>query len=137
MELCGKIIQAKDQGMHSAALFLDLSKAFDTLNHEVFLHKLGRYGLRRICHKWFKSYISNRSLVTKMQTSENKIVKSKSYDISYGTAQGSCLGPLLFSVFMNDIYLLPTFSSIILFADDTSLLNSRIYNFLNILSSTI
>ena len=93
MELFGKIIQAKDQGMHSAALFLDLSKAFDTLNHEVLTHKLKRYGIRGICHKWFKSYISIRSLVTTIQTSKNKIAKSKSYDISYGTAQGSCLGP--------------------------------------------
>ena len=54
----------------------------------------------------------------------NVITRSKSYDIMYGTAQGSCLGPLLFILFYNDIYLLPMFSKIILFADDTTLVNS-------------
>ena len=54
----------------------------------------------------------------------NVITKSESYDIMYGTAQGSCLGPLLFILFCNDIYLLPMFSKIILFADDTTLVNS-------------
>ena len=124
LELTGKILQAKEQNLESAALFLDLSKAFDILDHEVLLVKLERYGIRGICNDWFHSYISNRMLTTKVQTSENKITKSDSYDINYCTAQGSCLGPLLFILFANDIYLLPTFSSIILFADDTTLFNS-------------
>ena len=115
MELCGKVIKAKDQGQHSTALFLDLLKAFDTLNHMVLLKKLEQYGIRGQCLDWFESYITNQSLIAKIQTNTRKIVKSQSYDITYGTAQGSCLGPLLFSIFINDIYLLPTFSSIILF----------------------
>ena len=110
--------------MHSAALFLDLSKAFDTLNHDVLLMKLERYGICRICNNWFRDYLSNRQLRAKIQTSENKIVKSNSFNITYGTVQGSCLGPLLFILFTNDVYLLLTFSKIILFADDTTLLNS-------------
>ena len=63
-------------------------------------------------------------MIAKIQTNTRKIVKSQSYDITYGTAPGSCLGPLLFSIFINDIYPLPTFGSIVLFADDTSLFNS-------------
>ena len=55
----------------------------------------------------------------------NEIIFSNSYDVTYGTAQDSCLRPLLFIPFTNDLYLLPTFSSIILFADDTIVLNSH------------
>ena len=64
-------------------------------------------------------------MIAKIQTSDSEIVRSNSFDISYRTAQGSCLGPLLFIIFTNDIYLLPTFSKIILFADNTTLLNSN------------
>ena len=69
-------------------------------------------------------YLSNRSLKAKIQTADHEIIRSDNFDISYGTAQGSCLGLLLFIIFMNDIYLLPTFSKIILFVDDTTLINS-------------
>ena len=94
------------------------------LNHEVLLSKLGRYGICGICKDWFRDYLANRSLRAKVQTSTNEIVKFEKFDISYGTAQGSCLGPLLFILFTNDIYLLSTFSKIILFAADTTLINS-------------
>ena len=124
LELIGNVIQAKDKGMHTAALFLDLSKVFDTLNHEVLLKKLERYGICGICNDWFGNYLSNRSLKAKTQTANHEIIRSDNFDISYGTTQGSCLGLLLFIVFMNDIYLLPTFSKIILFADDMTLINS-------------
>ena len=105
MELCGKIIKARDIGQHSTALFLDLSKAFDTLNHTMLLKKLDQYGIHGICLEWFKSYLANRSLRVKIQSGDNKMMKSQNYDITYGMAQGSCLGPLLFSLFINDIYL--------------------------------
>ena len=55
---------------------------------------------------------------------DNQIVKSMTYDIIYGTAQGSCVGPLLFIIFCNDMQLLPTYSKIILFADDTILIKT-------------
>ena len=124
MELTGKILKEKDQNLNSAALFLDLSKAFDTLIHDVLLSKLERYGMRGICNDWFHSYLSERSLIAKVQTSDNQIVKSEKFDITYGKAQGSSSGPLLFILFSNDIHLPPTFSNIVLFADDTTLLNS-------------
>ena len=124
LELTGRILHARDEGLHAAAIFLDLSKAFDTLNHDVLLQKLHRYGVRGLCLDWFRDYLTNRSLVSKITTPGNVIPRSESYDITYGTAQGSCLGPLLFILFCNDIYLLPTFSKIILFADDTILVNS-------------
>ena len=77
MELCGKIIKAKDTGFHSAALFLDLSKAFHTLNHTLLLKKLEQYGIWGICLEWFKSYITNRCLRAKVQTNDKKITKHR------------------------------------------------------------
>ena len=99
-----------------------MSKAFDTLDHSILLKKLDLYGLRGVCNDWFKDYLTNQTLVTKLTTNENKVVKSSYYNITCGTAQGSCLGPLLFILFCNDIHRLPTYSKIILFANDTTLL---------------
>ena len=89
-----------------------------------YLKKLERYGIHGVCNDWFGDYLSNRSLKARIQTIDHEVVRSDNFDISYGTAQGSCLGPLLFIIFTNDIYLLPTFSKIILFADDMTLINS-------------
>ena len=111
--------------MHSAAMFLDLSKAFDTLDHEILLKKLDLYGLRGVCNDWIRDYLSDRTLVCRLNTSNYVTVKSGTFDITYGTAQGNCLRPLLFILFCNDIQLLPTYSKIILFAGDTTLLYSH------------
>ena len=81
--------------------------------------------LRGICNDWFRDYLSDRMLVCRLNTSNYGTVKSGTFDISYGTAQGSCLGPLLFILFCNDIQLLPTYLKIILSADDTTLLYSH------------
>ena len=74
-------------------------------------------------NEWLKSYLSNQSLRTKINVASNQIVYSEKFNITYGTAQGSCLGPLLFILFCNDIYLLPIYGTLILFADDTTLFN--------------
>ena len=124
-ELTGYVLQSKNHREKSAALFLDLSKAFDTLDHNILLMKLERYGIRGIANTWFKSYLENRSLVAKVSTSSNQVVRSDRFNISYGAAQGSCLGPLLFIIFVNDMHLLPLYSKIILFADDTTIFNSH------------
>ena len=87
------------------------------------LSKLDQYGIRGITNKWFSSYLSQRSLVAKVPTSECKMTYSEPFHITYGTAQGSCLGPLLFILFCNGIKLLPLFGKLILFADDTTLIN--------------
>ena len=99
-ELSGRLLKAKEKGQYSAAVFLDLLKDFNTLNHKVLLHKLEHYGIQDTAHKWFESYLQNRSLVAKTTTSLNNVTYSNSYDITYGTAQGSCLGPLLFLFFV-------------------------------------
>ena len=76
----------------------------------------------------FENYLKNRSLVAKVTTSSNKTVRSDRFYITYRTAQGSCLGTLLFIIFVNDINLLPIYSKIILFADDTTIFNSHMCN---------
>ena len=114
---------------------MDLSKVFDTLNHELLLQKIERYGIHGVPLKWFKSYLDGRSLVAKIPTSENKITYSSTFNVSCGTTQGSCLGPLLFILFCNDIYLQEIYGSLILFADDTILYNS--HHSLNYLNFTL
>ena len=104
-------------------VFLDLSKAFDTLNHEVLLKKLECYGVHGIVNDWFKSYLEGRTLIVKVSTSKENTTKSTPFHITYDTAQGSCLGPLLFIMFSNDMHLLPIYGHLILFADDTTLIN--------------
>ena len=120
-ELIGKLLHAKESGEYSASIFLDLSKAFDTINHEYLLMKMERYGIRGNAQAWFASYLSNRKLIAKVKTSPSQITYSAAHDVTYGTAQGSCLGLLLFILFSNDVHLLPLYGRLILFADDTTL----------------
>ena len=115
-ELIGHVIKSKELGKPTAALFLDLSKAFDTLIHSVLLKKLEIYGIRGPLLDWYCSYLSQRKLMAKC----NNII-SKQFDVKFGTPQGSCLGPLLFIIFCNDLHLHLTFLSCIQFADDTTL----------------
>ena len=124
--LYGHILHNNEEGFRTAALFLDLSKAFDTISHDLLLKKLEKYGIRGISNDWINSYISDRYLQVKCCTlSCNKPELSNKYKINYGTAQGSCLGPLLFNLFCNDLYLNLEFCNIIMFADDITLYASH------------
>ena len=125
-DLCSHILINKEKELITTVIYLDLSKAFDTLSHELLLKKLELYGIRGICNKWFESYITNRYLQVKCNTlSCNDERISQKYKITHGTAQGSCLGPLLFNIFCNDMYLNIDFCNLILFADDTTLYASH------------
>ena len=125
LEFVGHTLQAKNRGKHTASVFLDLSKAFDMLEHEILLSKLERYGVRGTPLNWFKNYLTGRSIVAKVTTSSNQTSYSEKFDITCSTAQGSCLGPLLFLVFVNDVHHLPLYSRIILFTDNTMIFNSH------------
>ena len=117
------ILQSKNRLEHSVSVYLDLSKAFDTLDHSILLQKLEKYGIWGIIKDWIEDYLKHLCLVAKITTSLNKVRKSNTFDITCGAAQGSCLGPLLFIIFVNDTHLLPLYSRLILFADDTTIFN--------------
>ena len=125
-ELIGEICKGLDQGKHTIALFIDLSKAFDTIDHNILFHKLYRYGIRGTALNWFRSYLEHRSIRAKCEVSSSgRTEYSNTENISIGTLQGSCLGPLIFLIFCNDIYLNLKLCSGILFADDTTIYNSH------------
>ena len=121
-ELIGSIVLGCECKKSTIAVFLDLSKAFDTLEHMVLLQKLEKYGIRGNALCWYKSYLINRSLSVKCRTKETGISSlSDRYSVEYGSPQGSCLGPLLFLIFCNDIHLVLEFCNCILFTDDTTI----------------
>ena len=98
------------------SVFLDLSKAFDTVNHQMSLDKLKYYGLQQSEYNGFQSYLSNR----KQQVYANAVASDTRF-IPSSVPQGSILGPLLFTIFINDLPKSSTFFSPRLYADDTSL----------------
>ena len=120
-ELLGNIVKNMQLGKETITLMLDLSKAFDTLQHSVIFQKLEKYGLRGPCLEWFKSYLTNRTLQVKCIDHQGNIILSDRKRCDFGTPQGSCMGPLLFLIFCNDLHLNLQFLSSIQFADDTTL----------------
>ena len=97
-------------------IFLDLSKAFDTVDHNILLYKLQSYGIRGSAYNWFKSYLSGRQQYTIIGDSLSKVMP-----LSVGIPQGSILGPLLFLVYVNDIQYACNNACPKLFADDSNL----------------
>ena len=98
---------------------MDLSKAFDTLDHNILIKKLAHYGINGTPLEWFTSYLTGRSQYVEIDS-----VSSNVLFLSTGVPQGSILGPLLFLIYMNDIPYCTKYFNFILYADDTALSNT-------------
>ena len=121
VDLYDKISSAIDCKEHSVGIFLDLSKAFDTVNQNILLDKLSYYGIRGLPLDLVKSYLSDR-----MQYVQYNQKNSAMQNISCGVPQGSILGPLLFLLYINDLPNVSKFLTVILFADDRNVFYSHI-----------
>ena len=111
-----RITQDLDKGKIPISIFLDLSKAFDTLDHVILLQKLNYYGIKSVELKLFQDYLQNRT----QYVSYDK-TNSNMYRISTGVPQGSILGPLLFIIYINDLCNASKQFKMIIYADDTTL----------------
>ena len=98
MSIVENIQTQLDDGKYSAGVFVDLKKAFDTVDHNILLKKLHYYGVRGIANEWFASYLKNRKQFVSISghISSTQVIQA---DVS----QGSILGPLLFLLHMNDL----------------------------------
>ena len=111
------IRKAIDNNEYAIGIFLDLEKAFDSIDHEILLFKLSHYGFRGHVNNFLRSYLNQRQQYTRINNCNSNL----SY-IKYGVPQGSILGPLLFSLYINDIGQAMSNCKTNLFADDTAMI---------------
>ena len=119
LELLEELYSNLDQDNTCLGIFLDLTKAFDTIDHDILLYKLQRYGFRGKIHNWFASYLQNRKQFTFVNGE-----KSTLGQITKGVPQGSVLGPILFTMYLNDM---PNSTKDCLLTIKTFLISDTIY----------
>ena len=116
LEVVSKIIDEMDKGLLPLNIYLDLSKAFDTIDHQILLEKLAFNGIRGKSLDLFKSYLTSRKQYVEIDGK-----RSSSTNIKTGVPQGSILGPLLFIIYINDLPMSSQLFEFIIYADDTTL----------------
>ena len=118
LQFSEKIFEALNEGKISLAVFIDLKKAFDTVDYKILLEKLKHYGIRNTELLWFENYLQNRQQYVHLSSIAGESnINSCKLPCKCGIPQGSCLGPLLFLFFINDLTKATDFFTL-LFADD-------------------
>jgi hypothetical protein len=117
-DVCRDLKNSINNKLHAMLIFLDLKKAFDSIDRDKLLIKLEAIGVRGRAYAWFKSYLLERSQVVSICN-----VNSASSPIDFGVVQGSTIGPVLFLIYINNLSKLNLNSKLFLFADDTLILS--------------
>ena len=116
LEISEKIKETIDKNKYGCGVFIDLRKAFDTVNHKILLNKMEHYGIRGTSLAWFNSYLFNRRQYVFINGESSSLL-----NVSCGVPQGSVLGPLLFLIYINDLPQISKNLNFFLFADDTNI----------------
>ena len=115
INLTEKLFKDLNSKNHILSVFVDLRKAFDTVNHQILLRKLEEIGIRGLSLDFFRNYLTNRQQFVRLNGANSSLKQ-----ISIGVPQGSILGPILFLIYINDLPDISSNLNFTLFADDTT-----------------